>query len=85
MQPAMPSMYSYVGARLERGVAFLETLELLREFAGDPVFGAAEESNVISREIIDLELLEADCEIQRICDATGAGDQASGSMVVRNV
>lgn len=57
-----------VPLRLERSAAFLETLELLRGFSGDTGFGAAEEQNLIQREIIDLELCEVDSEIQRICD-----------------
>ncbi|MBL8209643.1 MAG: hypothetical protein JNK87_02975 [Bryobacterales bacterium] len=57
-----------IALRLERSVDFLEKLELLRDFSGDADLGAAEEQDVIQREILDLELSEVDSEIQRICD-----------------
>lgn len=70
MQPLQSQGHSYVGQRLERSVAFMETLELLRGLSGEEEFAAAQEQNIIRREIIDLELCEVDHEIERICART---------------
>jgi hypothetical protein len=56
-----------VEQRLEKSVAFLETLALIRSIEGDESFGRAVEGRIVQREVIDLEMQEVDEAIDSIC------------------
>jgi len=58
-----------VHQRLAEAKACLDYLDLERSRLGDPNFGKAIEDKAIWRELLELELQDADERIQRICDA----------------
>jgi hypothetical protein len=55
--------------RLDEAAACLDRIEFERAFWDDPNFGKSVEDRLISRELIELELQEADEQMARILDA----------------
>jgi len=55
--------------------AFSQNLQLVRNHRQDPHFGKSAEERIIWRELIDLELQEADEQIERISASAGSSSQ----------
>jgi len=57
------------GERLAEAKACLDYLDLERERRGDPDFGRLLEDKTVWRELLELELEDAEDRITRMCDA----------------
>jgi len=72
--PAVETAVWLTRQRLLDAFSLLERIELDRAYRRDPLFGSLVEERIIWRELIDLELQEADEQIERI--SASAGDNA---------
>jgi len=58
-------------SRLAEEQAFLEHLDVEREFRRDPAFGRITEERIVWGELLDLELQDLDEQLDRICETAG--------------
>ena len=65
----MTSSKTQVSGRLEQAKASLDYLELERSRRADPEFGRLLEDKLVWRELLELELQEAEERIAQLCDA----------------
>ncbi|HEY4360939.1 MAG TPA: hypothetical protein VGN17_08220 [Bryobacteraceae bacterium] len=60
--------------RLSLAFARLQTIQDMRAQRQDPRFGRSVEDKIVWRELLDLELQEADEQIERIAEASTSGE-----------
>lgn len=65
----MTNSKTQVSTRLEQAKASLDYLELERSRRADPGFGKLLEDKLVWRELLELELQEAEERITQLCDA----------------
>ena len=65
----MTSLKTAVQTRLAQAKASLDYLDLERSRRADPAFGRLLEDQIIWRELLELELQEAEDRIAQMCDA----------------
>jgi hypothetical protein len=66
---AHDQVLSSTAQRLARAAIRLRTIDLIRDFLEDSVYGKSVEEGIIQRELIELELQYADEEVDRISAA----------------